>query len=492
MSYITLNIPPGIVRKGTEYKAKGRYYTVDLMRWFSGWFGPIGGWSAHSTSAVTGKGRAIISWRDNNSAPWCAIGTEQKLYAMTNAGALYDITPVGFTAGSADGYTGYAYGSGTYGAGTYGAATGTSFDVIPASVWSLDTFGQYLVGVMADDGVIYEWQLSTGTKAAAVSGAPTAAAIVTTAENILMALGADGNPRLVMNSDIQDNTTWTETVTNYARQQELKTVGSLKCGLQVPGGTLLFTDVDIWLATFIGQPYVYGYERRGTDCGVISVRGAVAAQSSVFWMGSKGFWTFNGYAQPLECPIQDYVFSDFNVIQASKTHAFHNSAFGEVWWFYCSANSTEIDRYVIYNYRENHWANGTSLKRLSAIDRGVFLYPQMVAVNGIVYDQERDFTHGSFTPSAETGPIEISEGDYLMLVRRIVPDESSLGNFTATLYSRLYPMGEESSAGPYTLTQDTSVRLLGRQVSLAITGVNGSDFKVGNIRLEVTQTGAKR
>ncbi|MCR6660723.1 MAG: hypothetical protein NVV72_15765 [Asticcacaulis sp.] len=490
--YYTLDIPPGVVRTGTEYKAKGRFYSTALMRWYSGWFGPIGGWSAHSTSAVTGYGRAIIAWRDDAKSPHAAIGTEQKLYVMSRSGALTDITPVGFTTGRANAETGAGYGSGVYGAGVYGASSGSSYSVLPASVWSLDTYGQYLVGVMAEDGIIYEWQLDTGTPAAAITGAPTANALVVTAEHSIMALGAADNPRLVMNSDVNDETDWTETVTNYARRQELQTSGSLICGLRINGGTLLFTDVDVWLASFIGQPFVYGYEKRGSDCGVVSIRGAVAAQSSVFWMGQNGFWAYDGYARPLPCDVQNYVFGDFNKIQASKVQAFHNSSFGEVWWFYCSAQSNEINRYIIYNYLENHWAIGTSLKRLSAVDRGVFLYPMMVAQNGIVYDQERDFTHSSFTPTAETGPIEIGDGDNLIMVRRVVPDESVLGNVSATFYTRLYPMSAETVLGPYSLSEDTPVRMVARQVSVKFTGVNGSDFKIGTVRLEGVATGATR
>lgn len=489
--YVTLDLPPGVYRTGTEYKSRKRWYSTDLMRWTSGSFEPIGGWVEHSTTTVTGMPRAVIAWKDNGGTPWAVVGTESNLYAMTRSGILTDITPTGFTAGRADAKTGAGYGAGVYGAGVYGASSGTSYSVIPASVWSVDTYGQYFVGVMADDATIYQWQLDVLTEAAKITNSPDASAIVVTAEGIIMALGAGSDPRVVQNCDIDDNTVWTPSVTNYARSQRLQTIGSLMTGMRINGGTLLFTDTDVWLATFIGQPFVYGYERRGQDCGIVSVRGGVSTQSAVFWMGKNSFWTYNGYAEPLACDVQDYVFSDFNQIQASKVSCVHLSAFGEVWWFYCSASSNEIDRYIIFNYREGHWAIGSSLSRLSGVDEGAFLCPMMCGADGYVYDHESGLSHGA-QPTAETGPLEIGEGDNLVMVRQLVPDEKNLGDVQATYFTRIYPMGDETQHGPYTTTENTPVRMTGRQVSVLYVGADNTDFRIGSMRLEVQPLGAKR
>lgn len=490
MTFVTIDVPPGIYRAGTKYKSRGRFYDANLWRWFAGTSGPVGGWSVHSTSAVSGKPRATITWRDNSNLAWAGIGTHTGLYVMSRSGAISNITPSGFTAGRANAVGGAGFGAGTFGTGTFGAPRNSAFQVIDASVWSLDTWGEYLVGVMPEDGKIYQWTLNTATPAARITNSPTAVSVVVTAERIMMALGASGNPRQISTSDQGDNTVWTTTVTNYARSQILQTTGKLMCGKRVTGGTLLFTDVDVWLATFVGQPFVYGYEKRGTNCGVVSPQCVAVTDASVFWMGRSGFWAYNGYTNPLPCEVQDYVFSDINLIQVSKIWAIHNSAFGEVTWFYCSASSNEIDRYVTYNYRENHWTIG-QLVRLSGTDRGAFLNPIMVGDDGIVYDHESGWTHGGVSPYAKTGPLELGQGDNLFSVEQIVPDEKSLGSVTVSFDANLYPMRAPLSYGPYTLTDLTDARLTARQVEMTFSGIDGQQFNVGSFRLDGKQRGKR-
>lgn len=488
--YVTIDPPPGVVRIGTEYKSKGRFYDTNLWRWYGGGSGPVGGWVQHSTGAVSGKARAIISWRDNAGNAWGAIGTHTGLYAMTRSGGLSDITPSGFVIGRADATTGGGYGSGVYGAGAYGTPRPSTYEVLDASVWSLDTWGEYLVGVMSDDGVIYQWELDVSVDAAPLANAPDATAIVVTAERIMMALGADGNPRRVKWSGQEDNTDWTPGAGDYAGQFDLQTPGKLMCGKRINGGTLLFTDVDVWLATFVGQPLVYGFENRGENCGVISRQCVAPTGSLVFWMGKNGFYVFDGYTRPLPCDVQDKVFADINYIQSSKVTAFHNSAFGEVWWFYCSSNSVEIDRYVVYNYRENHWTIG-SLVRLCGTDRGVFLNPMLVGDDGIVYDHETGTLRDGVQPYARTGPFEIGQGDQTVMVRKVIPDERNLGSVTVSFATRFFPMGAEVVYGPYSLTENTDTRFTARQVEMTYTGVADTDFQVGNFRCDVVARGRR-
>jgi hypothetical protein len=99
-----------------------------------------------------------------------------------------------------------------------------------------------------------------------ITNAPTGcSALLATAERFLFALGASTNGRLVKWSDQEDNTTWTAAATNQAGDFELNTVGALKCGKRVRGINLLFTDVDVHTATYVGLPYVYlGYWVQGS------------------------------------------------------------------------------------------------------------------------------------------------------------------------------------------------------------------------------------
>jgi len=481
--FVTVDLPPGISRTGTTYKSRGRWYDANLMRWFAGALGPVGGWAVHSTSAVSGKARAILTWRDNNRTARAAIGTHTGLYVMSLAGVVSDITPTGFSAGRADAIYGSGYGTGPYGAGTYGSPRDSTNRIIEASVWQLDTWGQYLVGVMAGDDTLYQWGLDTATPAVAISNAPSATGVLVTSDRIMMALGADGDPRNVAWSDQEDNTVWTDTVTNYAGSFPLQTSGKIVCAKRINGGNLIFTDVDVWLASFVGQPLVYGFEKRGDGCGVISQGCVVVTDAATFWMGRNGFYSYNGFTTPVACEVQDYVFSDINLTQASKVTAFHNSSFGEVWWFYCSANATEIDRCVVYNYRENHW-NKHALVRLSACDRGVFTYPLMMGSDGYAYDHESGWTHGGTVPYAKSGPIEVGQGDNLFSIMRIIPDESTLGSVTISFDAQMYPMGSVTTYGPYTLSSLTDARLTARQVEISYTGTDGENFRIGSFRYD--------
>ncbi|NBW13317.1 MAG: hypothetical protein EBR82_35445, partial [Caulobacteraceae bacterium] len=118
---LKIDLPPGLSRRGTVYQTQGRWYDSSLVRWFKGAMKPIGGWAARITTPVTGAPRAMVSWRDNSSIRYYAVGTHSKLYAATpSLTAMVDITPVGFSAGRADATSGGGYGVGVYGAGTYG------------------------------------------------------------------------------------------------------------------------------------------------------------------------------------------------------------------------------------------------------------------------------------------------------------------------------------------------------------------------------------
>ena len=242
---IDLSLPPGAFRNGTAYQARGRFYDVNRVRWSGTALSPIGGWRLKTVSTVSGKARSIVAWRDNSKVTWAGIGTHTKLYAMGLTGAVYDITPVGFTAGAADSVAAGGYGSGTYGSAEYGTPRADTAEIQPASAWTLDTRGQNLVGCMEADGKVYEWALNTATPAAQITNSPTAAACFVTSEGAVVALGASGNPRRVAFSDAEDDTIWTPSATNTAGGFNLQTYGSLRCGKRIRNGNLLFTDLDV-------------------------------------------------------------------------------------------------------------------------------------------------------------------------------------------------------------------------------------------------------
>jgi hypothetical protein len=493
MALVPIKIPAGVYRNGTEYQSAGRWYDSNLVRWFENTLRPWGGWRKRSTSQMTGVSRGMLTWRDNSNARWIVAGTPTNLYAMNEAGTLKDITPTTFTTGATDATIKTGYGYSTYGSFSYGVARPDLGDIVPATTWTMDSWGEYLVACSSKDGQLLEWQLGfvTPTKAVAITNAPTScAAVMTTAERFVFALGASGNPRKVSWCDQENNTVWTPSTTNQAGDFELNSVGSLRCGKRVRGINLLFTDVDVHVATYIGLPYVYSFEKAGSGCGVISSQAVAAIDTAAIWMSKSGFWVYDGYVKPLVSDVGDYIFQNINYNQASKVYAVHNSKYGEIIWFYPSSASNENDSYVVYNYREGHWAIG-SLARTAGTDRGVFVNPLMISSDGYVYEHEVGYAYDSAVPFAESGPYEIGSGDNIMSVRRVIPDEQTLGEVVVSFKTRMYPMATETTYGPYAAAQPTDVRFAARQVKVRYTGNVLEDWRVGVNRFDVVAMGKR-
>jgi hypothetical protein len=442
---------------------------------------------------MTGLCRGFLTWRDNDGDRWISAGTQSKLYAMNEAGTLKDITPTGLTVGIADAVSKTGYGYSTYGSLAYGTARPDTGTITPATTWSMDTWGEYLVACSNADGKLYEWQLgfTTPTLAAAITNAPTGnKALLVTQERILFALGAGGNPRKVQWCDQENNTQWTPAGDNLAGDYELATPGTLIAGKRVKSVNLLFTDVDVHTAQYVGAPFVYGFEKAGSGCGLISAQAVAAIDTAAIWMSKAGFWIYDGYVKPLPSDVSDYVFDNLNFNQASKIYAVHNSKFGEIWWYYPSSGSTENDSYVTFNYRENHWNIGL-LARTAGADSGVFANPLMVSTDGYVYEHEVGFAYDSASLYAESGPVQLGNGDNIMSVRQVVPDEQTLGEAVVSFKTRNYPTGTQSTFGPYTAANPTSVRFSGRQVNMRVTGNTLADWRVGVMRLDAIPAGKR-
>ena len=500
MPYQSLTLPPGIYRNGTQLQSEGRYFDCNLVRFFQGTIQPEGGWRKKSTSAVTGKGRAIISWHDNSNSTWSAVGTETNLYAMTRSGVLHDITPSGFTAGNADAAAVGGYGGGTYGSGIYGIPRPDATEIEDADIWTLDTWGEDMVGVMPTDGIIYQWNLNTAVIAAKVTNSPDCTSLLTTQENILMALAAEGVPRRLKWSDQEDNTDWTPTATNQAGDLDLPTAGRLMQGIRVKSGNLILTDLDAHLVSYTANNLVYSPNKVGSGCGAISRACAIAidAAASVYgaqavWMSNAGFFIYNGYVLPLQCDVWDYVFDDLNGLQKSKVTCTINSAFGEITWRYPSGSSTEIDRRVTWNFRENHWSIGSLPVRYSSVDAGIQSpFPMSVASDGYVYEHECGFVYDTdVMPFLESGPMQLGKGDNVQYATQLLPDDLAAGDVSATFFTKFWPDDVEATQGPYTITKQTDVRFGGRQIRVRYDGVNADSWRIGAPRLDITAGGGR-
>lgn len=492
MPLIPLQIPRGQYRNGTDYMAQGRWRDINLVRWHDDVLRPVGGWRQRQEVDIGGLARSIIAWEDNSSNRHIAAGTDQYLYAINAGGDVTDITPAAFTQGLIDAGINTGFGGSFYGKEEYGLPRADAGQVIPATVWSLDNWGEYLLAMSPADGKLYEWDLNTSNNAAQVSNAPTdCSGFMVTEERFVACFGAGGVSRKVQWSDQEDNTTWTPAATNQAGDIELQTNGVILAGIRTRGQSLILTTEDAHTMTYQGPPFVYGFERVGTSCGLVGAKAVASVDAGVFWMGRRSFYVYSGgRVTEIPCEVGDYVFSDMNKDQISKVSSVVNSAWNEIWWFYPSANSLECDRYVAYDYAENIWMTG-AMDRTAGVDRGVFRYPMFIASDGTLYEHEVGYNYDSSTPFAETGPIAIGAGDNIMNVVELIPDEKTQGDVNAKFKTRYYPNAEEREYGPFTMSNPTSVRFQGRQVRMRVEGAQDADWRVGIMRVDARQGGRR-
>ena len=434
-----------------------------------------------------------------------AAGSYSELFAGIAAGSKFDITPTDLTDGTEIAAQNLGYGYGYYGGNgtsiltgyTYGTPRPDTGNVVEATTWSLDNWGEYLVACSSADGRLLEWQLGTTADAAPITNAPiNNSALIVTEERFIFALGAGGNPRKVQWCDKENNTQWTALSTNEAGDIELQTSGSIQTAIRTRGQTVIITDVDCFSAKYIGSPYIFGFERVGTSCGIISRKAAADVDMGVFWMGNGGFFRFDGNrVEEIPCAVHDHVFENLNVDQKSLTWAHVNAEQGEIWWFYCSNASTEIDKYVALDFKENHWLIG-DLSRTTGAPRGVFAFPMMFDSHGSVFDHEIGLSYETSSSQqsvfAETAPISIGTGENIMQVTNLIPDEKTQGDVNISFKSRFFPNGTESTHGVFTPANPTPVRFSGRQIRMRIEGdAPYAAWKVGTMRIDAKKGGKR-
>lgn len=460
--------------------------------------------------ALTGVCRALLAWRNGN-VPSLVLGTNSKIYTFVQ-GALVDRTISDLTTGAVNSVSVVGqYGAGNYGSYNYGEGDTLQATLVDAASWQIDAFGNYPVGVLTSDGRLLYWDGLTddftdvGDLPGITGTVPVNnVGVVVTNERFLFALGADGNPRLLRWPSMETLDDWDDTdPTNSASFYELPGEGKIMCGRRGKDETLIFTDVDMFVAQYVGGDLLYGFPQKGSKCGIVSRHAVSVIDGRAIWMGVNGFFEYNGFVRQIEnCEVQDYVFKDFNRTQRAKCFSVPITQYGEVEFYYCSAGSDEIDRKAVYNYIENHW-NAYPLSRTAGIDKGVFDFPIFVNL-AAAYEHEKG-TDKDGTPRLESGPVELGEGDRVMDIDSIVPDEAttggqSLGSLQVSLFTSEYPnstdatdpsLSDEIENGPYTLAARTDVRLCARVVRLMMEEIVAADWRIGVVRLDV-QPGSER
>jgi hypothetical protein len=323
---VPITMPPGLFKNGTRNQAKGRWYDANLVRFFDDTIRPVGGWRRLQSDAnadfppLAGVPRGALAYRTDTGGVVQTFGTVSKLYAIVG-GVLKDITPISFVAGRSSTVfttaTG-AYGSGPFGSGPYGSGSQTA-QLSEADTWQLVSFGNTLAAVCTSDKKLYTWAGDPAVLPTVPAGAPSSAVgVVVTPERFLVALGAGGNARLIQWPSQETTTDWVPTAQNTAGDFQLTTNGRVLSGRASRGQTLLWTDADLHTMTYIGGPFLYKVDRVGENCGLIAPNVPIMVSGQAFWMGKNGFFTFDGFVKPIRCDVQDYVFGDFNYVQAAK------------------------------------------------------------------------------------------------------------------------------------------------------------------------------
>lgn len=513
MGLTPIKMPPGMFRNGTEYETAGRWSNGNLVRWENGRLKPIGGWQAWlpaTAPAFTGVARGGLTFTDNLGFPYTIIGTNSNLY-IGEGGTFSDVTPVGFVAGRADSILGAGYGAGTYGTGTYGTPRANSTLSLPAATWQMDTFGNTAVMAASADRKLYQFDPTTGL-VTIPDGSPTCTGLFTTNEDFLLVIGAGGNGRRIQWPDIGTTTIWIPTDLNAAGDIDLNTPGLGVAGARVGLQNLVWTTVDAHLVNFVGQPAIYAPIRIGTACGLVGPRAwAVAATGAgageaAYWMSPGGFFAYTGAVTPLPCEVQDFLWDNINWTQAAKIYASSNSRFHEIIWFFPSLNSTEIDSYVMFNYKDNLWYFGLQslLARTTYIDIGAVKLPLGVSAAGVIYEHETGFLNNGASRVgqvfAHSGPFEIGSGDQTIYSNMMIIDGDGLIQgtgpvLTMTTRSRQAPLGPLTSGGPFPLVVNaegyTPLRFAGRQIGLRFDAVQDVAWSLGKIRFDVVG-GSKR
>ena len=422
--------------------------------------------------------------------------------------------------------SGSGWGAGVWGSGTWGSTSPVAV-FSQLRLWSIDNFGEDLVAVPRG-GPLFVWQVANGVATRAVlassvagaSNCPISAFQIMTSDvdRHLIALGCNPigsntvDPLFVRWSDSENMFDWTPSATNSAGGVKLSSGSQIIGAVQTRQETLVLTDSSVFSMRFVGSPFYFSFNEIARGIGMIAPNAGVAVGGQVFFMDDGAFYRATGNIERITCTVLDHIFSDINKSQRFKIFAGHNQAHNEVIWFYPSASSNEIDRYVTYNYAEKVWSVGTTtdnFTRTSWNQAPLLDFPLATGKlddtnNNYIYNHETGNTAdgNAFNAYIESADIDLDpDGESFMFVNKVIPDieflNSSNSNDTInlTLKGRRYPAENRSTLSTIALTpstQFTSTRGRTRQVSVRIEN-NGGDFgwRLGDSRFDIKSDGRK-
>jgi hypothetical protein len=388
---------------------------------------------------------------------------------------------------------------------------------------------------------------SISIRAIAVSALPLAADVPLTQNTLLVsdasrftfAFGTNQqgettyDPMLIRWSNQESAVVWTQLTTNKAGFLRLSHGSQIQAVLQSRQEILVFTDAALYSVQYLGGSLVWGSQLLSDNISIISINAASYTNGAAYWMGIDKFYKYDGRVQTLNCNLLRFIYNDINRDEFSQIFSSTNEGFNEVWWFYCTADSDIINRYVVYNYVENVWYYG-SMSRTAWIDSSLRNYPIAATYsNNLVYheygvDDNTTGTPVAMNSSITTSQFDIDDGHNFAFVWRMLPDLTFNGSTSGTqpsLTIQLQPLqnsgssynspisvGGTSSTGTQTVntakngvsplyiypqdpdifTGQLNIRIRGRQMSMKIScNTLGTQWQLGAPRIDIRADGRR-
>ena len=402
-----------------------------------------------------------------------------------------------------------------------------------ARIWSLDNFGEDLIACPRD-GALFYWDKSVNTTAGrattlAASDPSNADQVPLMARQVMVsdrsrhciafATNAQGqteqDPLLIRFSKAESAVDWNILTTGTDAGDLIIGSGSkFVSAIETKREILVWTDVSLHSMQFIGAPNTFGLIQIASGISIIGPNSVVAVNDTVFWMGENQFYTYDGRTQQIPCTVRDYVFDDLNNDQRELITAGLNSQFSEIFWFYPSKNSLEVDKYVIFNYQEQAWYYGV-LGRTAWLDAEVRAFPIAAGTDSFLYNHELGNDDGSTSPATplaayiESSPMSLESGEQFQLIRRVLPDITFDGSSSPTPVVK-FTLGsydkpgedvsdtvngtviKEASETVEKYTSELFLRLRGRAFSVKIENTGtGTQWRLGIPRVDVRPDGRR-
>jgi len=417
----------------------------------------------------------------------------------------------------------------------FGNAASVTVPGAQIRLWSHDNFGEDLI-INPRDGGLFYWDKTNGLSNRAIELSATGTfsgetsvpqickqIIVSDSDRHVIAFGCDGlgasstttqgngtqDPLLIRFSSQENPVDWFPTTTNTAGDIRLGGGSEFVQAVETKEQILVFTNKSLHSMRFIGPPFTFGIKELSKNITIMSPASAIAVDDSVYWMGVDTFYMYTGQTQQIPCTVKDKVFLDFNFEERDKVHVGVNSEFSEIIWFYPSASSTEIDKYITYNYLENVWYFGT-LDRQAWLDRGIRTLP-IATGNQLLYNHEVGFDDdgSAMTAFVESAPMALGDGGRLAFINRIIPDVNFSGSTAInpsvefTVKARTHSgsgftqtdseTSQRSSTSPVeTYTDKLDLRVRGRTFALRVESTTvGTKFKLGTPQVNVVPDGRR-